>query len=173
MSQFFTPGGQSIGVSASASVLPMNIQGLFPWGLTGLISLQSKGNSRVFSNTTIQKQSILWHSDFFIVKLSHPYMTTGKTVALTTRTCVRKVISLFFFFLICCLCWSQLFFQWANIFWFHGCCHHLQWFCSLKKIKSEEELRWWRNRMGRPLSPLKIHRKNIWTLSKLHKTTDC
>ena len=55
MSQFFASGGQSIGVSASASVLPMNIQGLFPLGWTGWISLQSKGLSRVFSNTTVQK----------------------------------------------------------------------------------------------------------------------
>ena len=55
MSQFFTSGGQSIGVSASALVLPMNIQDWFPLGLTGWISLQSKGLSRVFSNTTVQK----------------------------------------------------------------------------------------------------------------------
>ena len=55
MSQLFTSGGQSIGVSASASVLPMNIQGWFLLWLTGLISLQSKGLSRVFSNTTVQK----------------------------------------------------------------------------------------------------------------------
>ena len=54
-SQLFTSGGPSIGASASASVLPMNIQGWFPLGLTGLISLQSKGLSRVFSNTTVQK----------------------------------------------------------------------------------------------------------------------
>ena len=55
MSQFFALGGQSIGVSVSASVLPMNIQGWFPLGLTSLISLQSKELSRVFSNTTVQK----------------------------------------------------------------------------------------------------------------------
>ena len=55
MSQFFASGGQSIGVSASASVLPMNIQNWFPLGWTGWISLQSKGLSRVFSNTTVQK----------------------------------------------------------------------------------------------------------------------
>ena len=55
MSQLFTSGGQSIGLSASASVLPMNIQGWFPLGWTGWISLQSKGLSRVFSNTTVQK----------------------------------------------------------------------------------------------------------------------
>ena len=66
MSQFFTSGGQSIRVSASASALPMNIQDWFPLGLTGWISLQSKGLSRVFSNTTVQKhqffsaQSYLW-----------------------------------------------------------------------------------------------------------------
>ena len=55
MSQFFASGGQSIGVAASASVLPMSIQDWFPLGLTGLISLLSKGLSRVFSNTTVQK----------------------------------------------------------------------------------------------------------------------
>ena len=55
VSQLFSSSGQSIGASASASVLPVNIQGWFPLGLTGLISLQSKGLSRVFSNTTAQK----------------------------------------------------------------------------------------------------------------------
>ena len=58
MSQFFLSGGQSTTVSASASVLPMNIQEWFPLGLTGLISLQSKGLSRVFSNTTVQKHQL-------------------------------------------------------------------------------------------------------------------
>ena len=56
MSQFFTSGGQSIGVSTSASVLPMNIQDWSPLGCTGWISLQSNGLSRVFSNTTVQKR---------------------------------------------------------------------------------------------------------------------
>ena len=66
MSQLSASGGQRIGASASASVLPMNIQGWFPLGLTGLISLQSKGLSRVFSSTAVQKhqffgaQSFLW-----------------------------------------------------------------------------------------------------------------
>ena len=55
MNQFFTSGGQSIGVSASASVLPVNIQDWFPLELTGLISLQSKGLSRVFSSTTVRR----------------------------------------------------------------------------------------------------------------------
>ena len=71
MNQFFTSGGQSIGDSASASVLPMNIQNWFPLGWTGWISLQSKGLSRVFSNTTVQRhQFFLWCSTFFIVQLS-------------------------------------------------------------------------------------------------------
>ena len=75
VSQFFTSGGQSIG--DSASVLPMNIQDWCPLGLTGLISLQSKGLSRVFSNTTVEKhqffstQTCLWSN-------SHPCMTVGK-----------------------------------------------------------------------------------------------
>ena len=64
MSQFFASGGQSIGASTSASVLPINIQDLFPLGLTGWISLQSKGLSRVFSNTTVQKHQ------FFSAQLS-------------------------------------------------------------------------------------------------------
>ena len=66
VSQFFVSSGQSIGTSASASVLPMNIQGWFHLGLTGLISSQCKGLSRVFSST------IFTHSAFFIVQLSHP-----------------------------------------------------------------------------------------------------
>ena len=61
MSQLFPLGGHSIGASASASVLPMNIQDWFPWGLTDSISLKSKGFSTVFSNTTAKKQSILQH----------------------------------------------------------------------------------------------------------------
>ena len=64
MSPVFTSGGQSIGVSASSSVLPMNIQDWSPLGWTGWISLQSKGLSRVFSNTTVQKHQ------FFSVQLS-------------------------------------------------------------------------------------------------------
>ena len=70
MSQFVTSGGQSIGVLASAAVLPMNIQGWFPLGLTGWISLQSKRPSRVFSNITVQKhqffsvQPSLWSNSY-------------------------------------------------------------------------------------------------------------
>ena len=104
MSQLFTSGGQNTGVSASTSVLPMNTQDWSPLGWTGWISLQSKGLSRVFSNTTFQngKKSILWRSVFFIVQLSHPYMTTGKTIALTRWTFVDKVMSLLFNMLSIC-----------------------------------------------------------------------
>ena len=68
MSQLFTSGGQSIGVSASASVLAKNVQDWFPLGLTGWISMQSKGLSRVFSSTTVQNINSLG-SAFFIVQL--------------------------------------------------------------------------------------------------------
>ena len=95
MNQFFASGGQNIGVSASKSVLPMNTQDWFPLGWTGWISLQSKGLSSLLQHYS-SKASILWHSAFFIVQLSHPYMTTGKTIALTRRTFVDKVISLLF-----------------------------------------------------------------------------
>ena len=84
MSQFFQ-GGQSIGVSSSASVLPMNIQGWFPSGLTCLIAFLSKELLRVFSSTTVQKHQYLQCSDFFMIQLSHLYMTTGKAIALTCR----------------------------------------------------------------------------------------
>jgi len=71
-----------------------NIQDWFPLGWTGWISLQSKGLSRVFSNTTLQNHQ--FYSAFFIAQLSQPYMTTGKTTALTRLTFVGKVMSLLF-----------------------------------------------------------------------------
>ena len=98
MGQLFASGGQHIKASASASVLPMNIQDWFPLVLTGLIS-QFKGLSRVFSNTTVQKHqffSALYSSAFFMIQISHPYLTTGKKIALTRWTFVSKVMSLFF-----------------------------------------------------------------------------
>ena len=94
VSQFFTSGGPSIG--ASAPVLPMNIQGWFPSGLTGLIFLQSKGLWRVFSSYHSSKASILWCSAFFVVQISHPYMTTEKTIALTMWTFISNVMFLLF-----------------------------------------------------------------------------
>ena len=95
MSQFFASDGQRIGASASASVLPVNIQDWFPLGLTGWISLQSKRLWSLLQHHS-SKASILHHSAFFIVQLSHPYMTIGKTIALTRRTFVNKVMSLLF-----------------------------------------------------------------------------
>ena len=82
---FFVSGGQSIGVSPSPPVLPMNIEAWFPLGLTGWISLQSKGLSRKNLQHHSSKASILRHSAF-MVQLSHLYMTSGKTVALTVWT---------------------------------------------------------------------------------------
>ena len=83
--------------SVSLSISPSkNTQDWSPSEWTGWISLQSKGLSRVFSNTNSSKESILRHSAFFKVQLSHPYMTTGKTIALTRQTFVGKVISLLF-----------------------------------------------------------------------------
>ena len=100
MSQFFASGGQSIGVSALTLVLPMNIQDWSPLGWTGWISLLSKGFSRVFSNATVQKHQC-FGTQFFIVQLSHPYMTTGKTIALKKdRPLLAKWCV---YFLICCL----------------------------------------------------------------------
>ena len=79
--------------SASTSVLPMNIQSWFPSGLIGLIALFSKGLSRVFSSTAVQM-----HQSFGVqlslLSNSHPYMTTGKTMALTVQTFVSKVMTL-------------------------------------------------------------------------------
>ena len=108
MSCLFASGGQSIGNSASTSVLSVNIQGWFPLGWTGWISLQSKRLSRIFSNTTVQKhqffgaQPSLWFSSHMQPSLwsssdttmSWFYMTTGKTIALTRWTFVEKVMSL-------------------------------------------------------------------------------
>ena len=90
ISQLFTSGGQSIGASASAPVLPLNIQGWFPLGLTGLISLPSKWLPRVFSSTTV------WKNQFFSTQPSlwsnsHLYMITGKI--LTIKIFVGKVMS--------------------------------------------------------------------------------
>ena len=77
------------------SVLPINIQDWSPLGWTGWISLQSKGLSSLLQHHS-SKASILWYSAFFVVQLSHPYMTTGKTITLTRWTFVSKVMSLLF-----------------------------------------------------------------------------
>ena len=102
LSQLFESGSQSNGVSASASVLPMN---------TGLISFRMDWLDLLAVQWTLEsllqhhssKASFLQRSAFFTVQLSHPYMTTGKTIALTLCTFVGKAMSLLF---ICCLGWS-------------------------------------------------------------------
>ena len=95
MSQLFISGGQSAGASAPASVLSMNIQDWFPLGWPCWISLQSKGLSRVFSNTTVQKYQF-FGAQLFFLSSSHPYMTMGKTIALTRQNFVDKVMYLLF-----------------------------------------------------------------------------
>ena len=103
MSWLFASGGQSIGASVSASVLPVNIQDWFPLGLTGLISLQSKGISRVLSSTTVQKhqffstQPSLWftsHIRTWLLEKGKDIPT--ECIALTIGTFVSKVMALFF-----------------------------------------------------------------------------
>ena len=110
MSHLFISGGQSTGASTSASVLPMNIQSWFPLGLTGLISLLSKGLSTIFSRTTVQKhqffsaQPSLW---------SNSHIGTGKTIGLTTWTLSAKWCLCFLIF---CQGLLQLLFPGASIF---------------------------------------------------------
>ena len=128
MSQHFALGGQSIEASSSASVLLMNIQDWFPLGLTGWISLQSKGLSRVFSNTTVKSMS--FSALRFMAQLSHPYMTTRKMIALSRWTFVGKVMSQLFNMLsrlvIAFLSRSKhLLISWLQL--------HLQWFWSPRK----------------------------------------
>ena len=94
MSQLFASDGQSIGASASASVLPMNIQGGF-----GLISFRIDWFDLLATQESLKsllqhhslKASVIWCSGFFMIQLSHPYTTAGKTVTLTIQTFVGKV----------------------------------------------------------------------------------
>ena len=129
MSQFFTSGGQTTGVSASVSVFQY-IQDWFPLWWTGWISLQPKGLSRVFSNTTAQKHqffgaqpSLRANSHIHTWLLEKPKLWLDGFLLAKWCLC----------FLICCLGWSQLFFQGASVFKFHGCSHHLQWFWNPRK----------------------------------------
>ena len=95
MSRFFASGGQSIGASASGSVLLINIQDLFPLGWTVGTPCGPR-DSQEFLHHHSSKASILQRSAFFMIQLSNPYMTTGKTIALTIETSVSKVMSLLF-----------------------------------------------------------------------------
>ena len=127
MSQLFTSGGQSTRVSASTWVLPMNTQDWSPLGWTDWISLQAKGLSRVFSNTTVQKHqffstqlSLEFNSHIHTWPLEKPKLWLDRS--LLTKWCLC--------FSICYVGWSWLFIQGTNLFQFHGCSHHLQWFWS-------------------------------------------
>ena len=93
MSQFFASGGQNIGASASALVFQMNIQD-FRMDWLDLLAVQGTLKSLLQHHSS--KASILWRSAFFIVQLSYPYMTSGKTIALTRQTFIGKVMFLLF-----------------------------------------------------------------------------
>ena len=110
MSWLFISGSQSIGDSASTSVLPVNIQGSFRLGLTGWISMQSKRLKSLLQHHS-SKALILWCSAFFMIQLSHPRMSTGKTVAFDyTDLCWQSDVSAFH-----SLGLSQLSFQGTSI----------------------------------------------------------
>ena len=113
MSQFMTSGGQSIGVSASASVLLNEYSGPISFRMDWLDLLAVQGTLKSLLQHHSSKASILRHSALLIVQLSHPYMTTGKTIALTRWTLLTKQCLCF---LICCLGWSWLFFQGVSVF---------------------------------------------------------
>ena len=96
MSHLFASDGQSIGVSASKSVLPNEHSGLISFRMDWLDLLAVQGTLKSLLQHHSSKASILWCSTFFRVQLSHLYMTTGKTIALTRRTFVGKIMSLLF-----------------------------------------------------------------------------
>ena len=96
MSQFFASGGQSIG-SFSLNISPSSEHsGLISFRMDWLDLLAVQGTLKSLLQHHSSKTSILWHSPFFIAQLSHPYMTTGKTIALIRQTFVGKVMSLLF-----------------------------------------------------------------------------
>ena len=120
--------------SFSFNINPSNEHpGLISFRMDWLDLLAVQGTLKSILQHHSSKVSILRYSALFIVQLSHPYMTTGKTIALTRRTFVGKVMSLLFNML------SRLvitFLQGVSVFQFHGCNHHLQLFWSHPKIKS-------------------------------------
>ena len=124
MSQFFTSSGQSIGISPYKEY-----SGLIPFRMDWLDLLAVQGTLKSLLQHHSSKASVHWRSAFFMVQLSNPYMTTGKTIALTRWTFVGKVMSLLFNML------SRLvitFLPRSNCL-FHGCSHHLQWFGGPQK----------------------------------------
>ena len=108
----------------SFSIRPSNeFSGLISFRIDWFDLLAVQGTLKSLLQHYSSKALVLWHSAFFMVQLSHPYMTTGKTVTLTIRTFVSKVMYLLFN---TCLGLSFPFFQGASVFQFHGCSHHLQ-----------------------------------------------
>ena len=132
MSWFFASGGQNIGVSALSTSPSSECSGLISLRIDWLDHLAVQGTLKSLLQHHSSKASILQHSAFFIVQLSYPYMTTGKTIALTRWTFVGKVMSLLFNVL------SRLVIAFipSSTFWFHGFSYHLQWFWSPHQIKS-------------------------------------
>ena len=109
--------------SFSFNISPSNeYSGLISFTIDWFDLLAVQGTLKSLLQHHSSKTSILWCSAFFIVQLSHPYMTTEKNIALTILTFVNKVMSMLFN----TLSWSSLFFQGASIFELHGCSHHLQ-----------------------------------------------
>ena len=96
VSCLFATGGQNIGASASSSVLPMNIQGFISFKIDWFDLLAVQGTLKSLLQHHSSKASTLQHSSFFMVQLSHPHMTTGKTIPLTRQTFVCKIISQLF-----------------------------------------------------------------------------
>ena len=123
MSQLFSSGGQSVGASASASVLPMRIQGLCPLGLTWFDLLAVQGTLKSFLQHHSLKATI-WHSAFFTVQYTHLCMITGKTITWTIWTFVNTVMPLCFFIIII---FSFIFTSWRLITlqYCSGFCHTL------------------------------------------------
>ena len=123
MSQFFTSGGQSIGVSVN---IPMNIQeysGLISFKMDWLDLLAVQGTLKSLLQHHSSKASTLWHSAFFIVQLSYPYVTIGKTIALTRQTFVGKVMSLLFNILVRRKPTKRNNWTWNSVkSWFVNCC---------------------------------------------------
>ena len=116
-SWLFTSGGQSIGASASASVLPANVQGWFPLELTGLISLVSRRLSRIFSNTAVRRHQF-FGAQLFLLSSSHScvWLLEKLQLWLCLSACWPLLAKQCLCFLICCLGLSKLFFQGARVF---------------------------------------------------------
>ena len=177
MTWFFAAGGQSIGVSASASVLPVNIQDWFPLGWTGWISLLSKWLFKSLLQHHSSKASILWHSTFFIVQLSHPYMNTGKTIALTRWTFVDKVTSLLFNMLSRLVITflprsNHLLISWLSITWLILCDKLSVTLDIIFKVTSSFHCSWCITSLSIHLCLLMLQSQKFWFFTKVILVTN-